>query len=229
LALDDGETAMQPARRPEHWGTLLKQVIWRRYPVAGDPDKELSVMSTSIDTGGLEGVTDNASTFWWTAIRAGVPPTALMLIQGGNNPKGRLLPPPTIDVKRKGAKGDPDPELFLPNVNQIKDIINVRIRREAGGAGYMALPRNLEPKYLRELTAETKIDGIWTKKPGEANETLDLFVYSIAGMLRLGGSDTGLEWVPAWARPRPGAKIQTKTVKGTGRRRRGGGLGIRVR
>ncbi|HSF94833.1 MAG TPA: terminase gpA endonuclease subunit [Thermohalobaculum sp.] len=225
LALDDGETAIDPARHPEHWGVLLKRVIWRRYPVQGEPERSLPVMCTGLDTGGIEGVTDNAFAFWNTAIRAGVPPTGLTLIKGGNNPRARLLPTPTVDARRKGAKGDPDPELFVPNVNRMKDIIDARLRRDRPGPGYMDYPRGFPREYLEETTAETKVGGLWTRPRGRANETLDLEVYNMTCATRLGGKDGSLAWVPDWARARGTVDSKGRSPGGAGRR----GLKIRTR
>ena len=209
LALDDGETRINPGRTPEHWDCLIDRVIWRRYPVAGMPEMSLPVMVTAIDTGGLEGVTDNAFAFWNRAMKKGVPATGITLIKGGNNPKARLLPPPHPDAKRKGAKGAPDPELFVPNVNRIKTIIDTRLRRQEMGSGYMAMPQGFALEYIEELTAEAKVDGLWTRKPGRANESLDLEVYNYTNMIRLGGSDGSLAWVPLWARPQRTTAIAT--------------------
>jgi phage terminase large subunit GpA-like protein len=202
LAIDDGETKIDPSGRPEHWGVLLSRVMWRRYPMAGKPEFTMPILCTAIDTGGEDGVTDNAFAFWSTAMRAGVPPTAVTLIKGGNNPKGRLLPPPTVDAKRKGAPGDPDPELFVPNVNRIKSMIDVRLRRTVPGPGYMDYPRGFAREYLDETTAETRSGDLWERPRGRANETLDLEVYNIVVTIRLGGADSSLAWVPAWAAPK---------------------------
>lgn len=218
MALDDGETRIDPGGRAEHWETLLERVIWRRYPVAGKPDLSIPILCTAIDTGGLEGVTDNAFGFWALAVKKGVPPTGITLIKGGNKPNARLLPAPTIDAKRKGVPGLPDPELFVPNVNRIKDTVDARLRRREPGSGYMDYPRGFKREYLEETTAETKVDGIWTRPRHVRNETLDLEVYNYVNMVRLGGSDSSLAWVPTWARARPG--IKAKGASGTGRRAR---------
>ena len=200
IALEGGTTAIDPARRAEHWGGLLQKVIWRRYPVAGSPERTVPIMTTAIDTGGADGVTDNAFAFWYTAHNAGVPPTGVTLIKGGNNPRARLLPPATVDAKRRAAKGAPDAELFVPNVHRFKDIVDVRLRRTALGPGHIHLPRDMERRHLDEMVAEARENGVWIRPPGAANETWDLLVYNAVTMTRLGGSDTSLGWVPDWAR-----------------------------
>jgi len=200
LSLDDGVTAINPGRHAEHWGQILQKVIWRRYPLAGDARRSMPILNTAIDTGGVEGVTNNAFQFWHTAIGAGVPVTAITLVKGGSNPKGRLLPPPTIDAKRK-MPGFPDPELFLPNVNRVKDILAARLALPDLGPGFVHLPADMDAGHVAEITAENKVNGIWEKTGFGANETWDLLVYNLVALMRHGTTDGSLAWVPAWARP----------------------------
>lgn len=206
LQLEDGRTRIDPARHPEHWGVLVRKVLWRTYPTQEDPAVMLSIVNTGIDTGGIEGVTDNAFQFWFAAMRLGVPATSITLIKGGNNPKARLLPPPTVDAdrgRRNGKKqGEPDAEFFVPNVHRIKDMVDARLRRPQPGPLYCNFPVDIDPAYLDEITAEHKVRGLWEKKQGRANETLDGYVYNIAALTRHAGNDTSLAWVPEWARPR---------------------------
>lgn len=194
VALADGTTAMDPARKPEHWIVLLDKVLRRRYPLAGRPDQSLRIMNTAIDTGGVDGVTENAFHFWHTALRCGIHPDWITLVKGGSNPRARLLPPPTVDTKRR-LKGNPDPELFVPNVNRMKDMIDGRLRRSERGPLFLHLPSDIDPKHLAEITAEEKIDGHWQRRKGEANETLDLLVYATVALMRHGGTNTSLDWV----------------------------------
>ncbi len=227
LALEDGTEAMDPAGRVEHWAVLLPKVMLRRYPVAGQPHRSLAIVNTAIDTGGLEGVTDNAFSFWHTVYgsrgRAGL--TSLTLVKGGSNPRGRMLPPPTVDTKRR-LKGHPDPELFVPNVNRVKDMLNGRLHREEPGPLFLHLPRGMEPTHIAELTAEQKVNGLWVRKPGEANETWDLWVYNAVALMRHGASDPTLNWVPDWARPQDkpageprSPEIEVKQVRAGPRRK----------
>ena len=200
IALEDGVTKIDPASKPEHWGTIIEKVIWKKWPLADDPDIQVPILNVAIDTGGEAGVTDNAFAFWYKAIGLAIPATAITLIKGGNKPLARLLPPPTIDAKRKARKGDPDAELFVPNVHRFKDMVDVRLRRPNPGPGYMNFPADFAEEHAAELTSEEKIDGLWYRPKGVANETLDLDVYSTVALMRVGGSDASLDWVPLWAR-----------------------------
>lgn len=196
IALDDGQTAINPGDHPEHWRVLLQKVIWRTYPLATDPERSVAIISTAIDTGGMDGVTDNAFEFFYAAVRLGVPPAAITMIKGGNNPKGRLLPEPTIDAKRKKRKSDPDAALFVPNVHRYKNMIDARLRRADPGPGHIHLPRDMPMDSIAEITAEEKRDGLWHRNSGEANETWDLLVYNAVVVTRFAGRDGAMAWVP---------------------------------
>jgi phage terminase large subunit GpA-like protein len=206
--------ALRPFTRPEDWKVIHDQVMTRTYPVAGAPHLQMKLFNTAVDTGGLDGATDNAFA-WWHAMVAGdpgsgrapLPATAITLLKGGNNPKGKLLPPPTIDARRQ-IKGAPQAELYVPNVNRVKDIADVRLNRREDGPGYVHLPNDVPgiepdaaPNYLAELRAEVKQGDGWLREPHAANETWDLYIYAYTVVLRFGGNDASLAWVPAWARP----------------------------
>ncbi|MCG8506177.1 MAG: phage terminase large subunit family protein [Sphingomonadales bacterium] len=200
VALEDGQTRIQPAHFPEHWGVLLEKVVKLKYPIAGNPDGECRIFCTAIDTGGEDGVTDNAYGFFHSAVGLGWPVTCFTLVKGGNKPNAKLLPPPTIDAKRQ-LKDRPDAELFIPNVNRIKDTLENRLRRESPGPNYFHLPHGLADEYVDELRAETKNGEIWEKDRHARNETWDLLVYSGVPLLRFGSNDPSLDWVPEWAQP----------------------------
>lgn len=211
LTLDDGITKLAPFTRREHWSVLYSKVLTRRYPLQRDPSLTMKIFCTGVDTGGSDDATDNAYA-WWHDMMAGsraekrpaLPATLITLLKGGNRPNGRLLPTPTVDAKRQ-VKGAPECELFVPNVNRMKDIGDYRLRRPTPGPAFIALPREFaEPehaKHIAELRAEEKVEGLWEKPEGVRNETWDLLIYALVVMLRLVGLDQNLTRVPMWARP----------------------------
>ena len=201
VALDES-TAIEPMRKPEHWGVLIKLVLWRRWPLSGEPELSMPLLNVAIDTGGAEATTEHAYRFYYHALGLGIPRTALTLVKGSPDRKARLLPPPSTDIKRKARKDDPDLELWRPNVNRFKDIIDTRLRRREPGPSYLGFPRDFSEEHLAELTAEEKDEaGNWQRLEHRRNETLDLLVYNTAAIWRLGSSDGSLNWVPEWARP----------------------------
>lgn len=207
LTLNDGVTKLEPFSRREHWSVLYEKVLSRTYPLQRDHSLRMKILCTGLDTGGSDDATDNAYAWWHDMMtgsqrdrRAALPATAIMLIKGGNRPNGRLLPAPTVDAKRQ-VKGAPECELWVPNVNRMKDIGDYRLRRPLPGPAYVALPSDMSPKHIAEMRAEEKVEGRWEKAEGTRNETWDLFIYSLVVMLRLVGLDQNLSRVPSWARP----------------------------
>lgn len=207
LTLGDGITKLEPFRRREHWAVLYEKVLKRTYPLQRDPSLRMRVLCTGIDTGGTDDATDNAYAWWHDMVtgsrkegRPALPPTVIMLLKGGNRPNGKLLPPPTVDAKRQ-VKGLPECELYVPNVNRMKDIADWRLRRPVPGPAYVDLPSDISSKHIEEFRAEEKVEGLWEKPEGVRNETWDLFIYALVVMLRLNGLDQNLTRVPQWARP----------------------------
>lgn len=209
MTIDEGgrQRQLRPFTRPEDWSVLHGQVMAKSYPLAGSPHLKMKIFNTIVDTGGLDNATDNAFA-WWHAMVAGdpgsgrppLPETAITLVKGGNNPKARLLPPPTVDAKRQ-IKGAPQAELYVPNVSRIKDIADVRINRREDGPGFIQFPRDIDKAYLSEMRVEYKQEDKWVRPEHTANETWDLYVYAYTAVLRFGGGDASMEWVPRWARP----------------------------
>lgn len=198
---------VRPFTVPEDWAVLHEQVMSRAYPMAGAPHLMMKIFNTAVDIGGNDNATDNAFS-WWHAMVAGdamskrpaLPETAITLIKGGNRLNARLLPPPTVDAKRQ-IKGAPQAELFVPNVNRMKDILDARLCRREDGGGFISFPRDVSPAHLAELRAEVKVGEQWTRDSHTANETWDLYLYAYTVVVRFGGSDASLSWVPDWARP----------------------------
>jgi len=216
---DDGrQRPIAPARKPEDWAVIHAEVMTRTYPLAGAPHLRMKLFNTIVDTGGggtsEDSATDNAFAWWHSMVlgdvasgRKPLPPTAITLVKGGNKPNAKTLPQPTIDVKRQ-LKGAPPAELYIPNVNRLKGIFDRRLNRKEDGPGYVSFPRDVDPRHLAELRAETKINDVWVREPHRNNETWDLYVYAYTVVLRFGGGDATLAWVPDWARPPRGGPVR---------------------
>lgn len=215
---DGRQEPLRPFTRLEDWAVIHSYVMSQTYPLAGADHLQMKIFNTAIDTGGLDNATDNAFAWWHSMVagdplagRAALPPTAITLIKGGNKPDKPLLPRPTVDAKRQ-IKGAPQAELFVPNVHRLKNIADNCINRRDDGPGFVQFPRdvpgvepNSSPNYLAELRAEHKVDEVWVRPPHTPNETWDLYIYARAVLLRFGGNDGSLAWVPAWARAPRGA------------------------
>lgn len=215
------ERPVRPFTRAEDFAILHKEVLSRTYPLASAPHLRMKICNTVLDTGGLDSATDNAFSWWHSMIagdvgsgRKALPPTAITLFKGGNKPKGRLLPPPTIDAKRQ-IKGVPNAEMFVPNVHRIKNIADVRLKQGPGEPGSIGFPHDVDKAHLAEMRAETLINGVWVRDSHVANETWDLYIMAYTAVLRFGGTDPMLSWVPAWARPPRGAPAPAEPIAKT--------------
>lgn len=218
IGADGRPRPIAPARQPEDWAAIHPQVMSMTYPLAGAPHLQMKIFNTIVDTGGGgkadDAATDNAFAWWHSMVmgdvasgRKPLPPTAITLVKGGNKPGAKTLPPPTIDVKRQ-IKGAPSAELYVPNVNRIKGILDRRLNRKDDGPGYISFPRDVDLRHLAEMRAETKVGDYWQREPHRNNETWDLYVYAWTVMLRFGGKDAMLAWVPDWARPPKGGPVK---------------------
>ncbi len=206
---------LRPFTRPEDFAAIHKYAMQKTYPLAGAPHLQMRIFNTVLDTGGGGRKDDRATDhafIWWHAMVKGdpgagrppLPPTAITLFKGGNNWKAKkLLPPPTIDAKRQ-IKGAPQAELFIPNVNQLKNVLDERLNRREEGPGYIAFAKDTDPAHLAELRAETKQGDVWVRPDHTANETTDLYNMAYTAILRFGDRDASLAWVPDWARPPKG-------------------------
>lgn len=209
-----GDEPLRPFTRSEHFAVLHPRVLSKRYPVEGDATRTVKPLCTVLDIGGMDDATDNAFAWWHSMVvgdvgsgRMPVPPTAITLFKGGNKADGKLLPPPTVDAKRQ-LPGHPTCEFFVPNVHRIKNMADVGLRRADGGSGSIVFPGDQDEhgelkaaKYISEMTAETLENEVWVRPPNTPNETLDLYVMARTALIRFGGGDHSLSWVPSWARP----------------------------
>lgn len=188
---------IDPAGSPGDWSVLIGDVMLRRYP-REDGLAEMAVMTTAIDTGGLDGVSSNARAFWYVARAAGIAALGITLVKGGKDFDGPRLRGPVWLEKRPGGDANKDgPALFLPNVHEWKGVIARRLMRAGDAPGSIAFPADLELRYLDELTNERKERGRWVKTG--PNETLDLLIYAEAALVRIVGEETTLDRVPDWA------------------------------
>lgn len=204
--LDDGLTQLQPFTHKEHWKVLLP-LFDRKYPLAvvgddGKPVGHAPILSVAVDTGGSDKSGDQATAgakfFFGAATAQGVHPTRITLIKGGSKPTSRLMPAGQFaDQKVKGGAKRGSARLWIPNVHQIKNIIDARLRRPSPGPGYIHLPEDLDVEYISEITAEEMVDGKW-KKIRARNETLDHLVYAEAAILKppFAQSQEHMRWIP---------------------------------
>ncbi|WP_122927944.1 terminase gpA endonuclease subunit [Sphingobium sp. LF-16] len=222
--LEDG-TPIRPFDEPSHAEALLP--LWRKtWPLADGSGDSPPALSVAIDTGGggrkEDSWTKSAQALWHKATGPstrqgwGIERRRITLLKGGSKPNSpRLMPQGEFaDKKISGGAKKNSPDLWLPNVHRIKNIIDVRLRKSARGPGYINIPGadrpgsrtrhvsegepGLSDEYLDEIAAEELKDGRWVKLRAR-NETLDHLVYAYASILKppFAQSRDHMRWVPA--------------------------------
>lgn len=209
------------ATHAEDWRLLVTEVMMKSYPLADDPDRNMAIFHTFADSGGSEGVSTNAYDFvrwlrwgyegsdedmdqqmkypWFQHLFA-----RFQLLKGEPNmnaPRIRLGFP---DSQRKdryaGARGE-IPVLMM-NVNLLKDALNNILDRTDKG-GRINFPNWLGPNFYKELTVEMKDPktGRWINPNKYRNESWDLLVYCLAGLLHAPVGWEHIQWdqPPTWA------------------------------
>ncbi|WP_420279565.1 phage terminase large subunit family protein [Serratia sp. BNK-4] len=204
----DAETGealpIHPGAYPEDWQLLISDVLDKTYRLQEQPDKRMPILAMAVDTGGEDGVTDNAYKFWRQCRRDGVH-KRVYLIKGDSNRRQKTITkthPDNTDRSDRRASARGDVPVYLLQTDALKDQLSSSLSREAPGAGYIHFPNWLGEWFFDELTYEERgADGKW-RKPGKGNnEAFDLFCYAHAvAMLR---RYERIKWdqPPAWAEP----------------------------
>lgn len=210
---------INPGAHPEDWRHIVYEVMQKTYPLQDDPDRHMAVYYTFCDSAGGEGFTANAYEFWrWLrhGYDNGTPEhikqlypwkpgfhARFLLTKGEPTPSAPRVRLGFPDAQRKdrhaGARGEV-PVLFL-NTNILKNWLdNILDRTEPGGR--VNFPDWLPMTYYKELTVEIKNkEGKWENPSGHRNESWDLLVYLLAGLLHHGIGWEHIVWddPPIWA------------------------------
>ena len=143
----------------------------------------MSLMAMAVDSGGEDGVTDNAYEFWRRCRRDGLQ-RRVWLFKGDSQARAKLITrtyPDNTGRSSRRAKAAGDVPLYLLQTNALKDRINNALWRDVPGPNYVHFPDWLGEWFYDELTYEERSpDGKWTKPGKGANEAFDLMVYAHA-------------------------------------------------
>lgn len=198
--------AIDPAAHPEHWDVITREVIHRVYPLADNSNRWMGSKLTICDSGGDDGVTDNAYAYWRRLETANLI-DRFMLIKGrGSGARIQKTEPERVvasDARGKKMLTERLAVLYLLNVNLWKDGVDAQLAREKPGPGFVHFPRWLDLEYYRGLVSEIRSDdGKWDKPShGRKNEPWDLFVYGRAGAHAAEAHLIDWSNPPAWAKP----------------------------
>ena len=203
----DGESLpIDPSAYPEDWDLLISDVLNKQYRIDGLDGGFMPILAMAVDSGGEDGVTDNAYKFWRRCKRDGLS-KRVYLVKGDSTKRQKLITrtyPDNTSRSDRHAQARGDVPLYLLQTDQLKDRISNALSRETVGANYIHFPSWLGEWFFDELTYEERgQDGKW-RKPGKGNnEAFDLFCYAHAIAILRGYER--IKWgdednVPHWAK-----------------------------
>lgn len=194
---------VDPASYPEDWDLLLTDVFEKTWPLASDPSKGMRLMSMAVDSGGEDGVTDNAYKFWRRCRREGLG-KRIYLFKGDSVRRSKLIQrtfPDNTGRSTRRAQATGDVPLYLLQTDALKDRVNNALWRDSPGPGYVHFPAWLGSWFYDELTYEERSnEGRWSKPGRGANEAFDLLVYADALAILSGYEKIKWPSAPEWAR-----------------------------
>ena len=199
----DGESQrIDPASYPEDWDVLLTDVFHKSWPLASDPSQQMRLMAMAVDSGGEDGVTDNAYKFWRRCRRDGLG-KRIYLFKGDSIRRAKLISrtfPDNTGRTGRRAQAAGDVPLWLLQTDALKDRVNNALWRDSPGPGYVHFPDWLGSWFYDELTYEERSsDGKWSKPGRGANEAFDLMVYAEALVILHGYEKIRWPDAPEWA------------------------------
>lgn len=199
----DGESQrIDPAIYPEDWDVLLTDVFHKSWPLASDPSQQMRLMAMAVDSGGEDGVTDNAYKFWRRCRRDGLG-KRIYLFKGDSIRRAKLITrtfPDNTGRTGRRAQAAGDVPLWLLQTDALKDRVNNALWRDSPGPGYVHFPDWLGSWFYDELTYEERSsDGKWSKPGRGANEAFDLMVYAEALVILHGYEKIRWPDAPEWA------------------------------
>ncbi|RRB83343.1 phage terminase large subunit family protein [Escherichia coli] len=227
---NNGESLrIDPASYPEDWDVLLTDVFHKSWPLASDPSQQMRLMAMAVDSGGEDGVTDNAYKFWRRCRRDGLG-KRIYLFKGDSIRRAKLITrtfPDNTGRTGRRAQAAGDVPLWLLQTDALKDRVNNALWRDSPGPGYVHFPDWLGSWFYDELTYEERSsDGKWSKPGRGANEAFDLMVYAEALVILHGyekirwpdapewaSRETWLECVPDSTEPSPSPEPVSTPVK----------------
>ncbi|WP_324681602.1 phage terminase large subunit family protein [Bibersteinia trehalosi] len=205
--LPDSDGVIEPIdpRNSDDWRILVSDVLNKQYPLAYNPNHLMPILAMAVDSGGEDGVTDNAYRFWRECRRDGLS-KRVYLVKGDSTKRQKLITksyPDNTSRSDRHSSARGDVPIYLLQTDYLKDRVNNALSRGTPGANYIHFPRWIGEWFFNELTYEERgPDGKW-RKPGKGNnEAFDLFCYAHAIAI-LRGYDR-IRWgderdVPSWA------------------------------
>lgn len=197
---------IDPASYAEDWDTITNNVINKTYPLSNG-NGELPILLTACDSGGHEGVTNNAYSYWRRLSAKGITHrdfrrSKFILIKGNGNQSAQLIRetfPDSTRQHRRKILAIGDVPVYLLNSNLFRDIVSNDCERGEVGPRYVHFPNWLDARFFNELTAETRTAKGWVNKSRRSNEAFDLMCYTRALIKLLKAEQIDWNKPPIWA------------------------------
>lgn len=191
LGLED----IAPAEKLEHWD-VLERALAMTYPLVADPQLHLGIAKMAVDTGGEPGVTNNARIWAANLLAAGKTEAwRLMLSKGDRHLQGELYG--RVNQIKVDDGGRPLPVTVnerIVNVSAVKRVMARRLAIPNPGPGFVHLPADIEDRHVKELVAETFVNGEWISH-GRRNETWDTLIMCEVARALLAPETAAIDWV----------------------------------
>ena len=206
----NGEAAiLDPAGYLEDWDTLTSQVINIRYPIQ-DKTLDMGITMTVCDSGGKEGVTENAYRYWKKLKTQGLS-SKFNLIKGErpaphtNKPMifESVMDKSSSAARKAGTVGSQ--KVWMLNTTVLKDAVAANLRRVTPGIDHIRFPDWIPSRIYKEITTETRTDKGWENILRQPNEQFDLMCYAKAAFMikksKHGTRDIDWNDLPYWLGP----------------------------
>ena len=192
--LDGNPAPIDPASYPEDWDVITQKVVEATYRTH-EEGQELRIRRTIVDSGGEEGVTENAYR-WYLKCAQNRLAHRVRVYKGASARNAPLIKESKVPTAAKA-----DVPLLICNPNLLKDAVTNAARRTDNGSSRLHFPRWLGAWFWDEWQSEVRQpDGRW-KQVRKRNEALDLAGMNRAAALSLGVAKIRWDKPPAWARP----------------------------
>lgn len=175
---DGDPEGVLPATYLDDWHLIEEKVMERTYPLADGSGRHMKVKITGCDSGGKDGVTNNAYDFY-RYLRAKNAHGRFVLLKGTGSPyapRTQLALPDSQHKSNKSAARGDIPVLIL-NSNMLKDSLSGRLDCVEPGKGMYHIPAWVPEIYYKELCAEVREPKGWVNPSNTRNEAWDLSYY----------------------------------------------------
>lgn len=195
----DDPLPLDPGAYGEDWDMLVDEVMLKTYPLADGSGRRMKIKAIGCDSGGREGVTHQAYSFWrrlrdareGDALPVGLHRRFILIKGDGSlNAPRAVVTWPDSNRRDKMATARGDVPVVRLNVNQLKDqVANMLGRRiseaeEDTGGGMIRYPAWTPDFFFTQVTTEIRGEKGWVNPFNRRNEDWDLLVYALGLALR---------------------------------------------